>query len=157
MVQHRRGVRTAPCASDMAAEGIAMKDWSQRLDAGTAQVKRAERRFGDIPEGAMMLVPTARQVDAFMHTIPEGTTMSVRALRLALANAHGADATCPVTTGFHLRTVAEAAHEALERGAPLEQVAPFWRVLDAQTPTTKKLSFGADFVTAQRRNEGLEG
>ena len=122
-----------------------------------AQVKRAERRFGDIPEGAMMLVPTARQVDAFMRTIPEGTQMSVKSFRDALAQAHGADKTCPVTTGFHLRTVAEAAHEAVERGAPFEQVTPFWRVLDAQTPTTKKLSFGADFVAAQRRHEGLEG
>jgi hypothetical protein len=52
--------------------------------------------------------------------------------------------------------VAEAAKEDLERGMTLSDVAPFWRVLDAKTPTTKKLSFGAEFVAAQRKREGLK-
>jgi hypothetical protein len=157
MVHHGGGGRQARPATGGAAEETAMKDWSQRLDAGSAQVKRAPRRFGDIPEGAMMLVPTARQVDDFLRTIPVGKQMSVRELRSALAGTHGADGTCPWTTGYHLRTVAEAAHETLERGAPIEQATPFWRVLDGQTPTTGKLSFGVGFVTAQRKREGLEG
>lgn len=155
MVQLDGSVRWALCTTGIAAEDTAMKDWSQRLDAGSAVVKRAPRRFGDIPEGALMLVPTARQLDDFLRTIPAGKQMSVRELRAALAGAHGADGTCPWTTGYHLRTVAEAAHESLERGAPMEQATPFWRVLDARTPTTGKLSFGAGFVAAQRRREGL--
>jgi hypothetical protein len=82
--------------------------------------------------------------------------MDVRALRTALAIEHGAEVTCPVTIGYHLRTVAEAANEDLERGMTLNDIAPFWRVLDANTPTTKKLSFGTAFVAAQRKSEGLE-
>jgi hypothetical protein len=82
--------------------------------------------------------------------------MDVRALRTALAVEHGAQVTCPVTIGYHLRTVAEAANEDLERGMTLSDIAPFWRVLDANTPTTKKLSFGAEFVAAQRKREGLK-
>ncbi|MBZ9747460.1 hypothetical protein LB516_19610 [Mesorhizobium sp. CO1-1-7] len=77
-------------------------------------------------------------------------------LRTALAIEHGAEVTCPVTMGYHLRTVAEAAKEDLERGMTLSDVAPFWRVLDAKTPTTRKLSFGAEFVPAQRKREGLK-
>jgi hypothetical protein len=61
-----------------------------------------------------------------------------------------------VTIGYHLRTVAEAAHEDLERGMALSDIAPFWRVLDAETPTTGRLSFGAKFVAAQRNREGLK-
>jgi len=64
--------------------------------------------------------------------------------------------TCPVTIGYHLRTVAEAAGEDLERGMALSDVAPFWRVLDARTPTTSKLSLGAEFVAVQRKREGLK-
>lgn len=58
--------------------------------------------------------------------------------------------------GYHLRTVAETAHEALERGVPIEEIAPFWRVLDEATPTTERLTFGAEFVRARRLAERLE-
>lgn len=132
-----------------------MKSWSDKLDDGTAVIKPSPRNVGDIVEGQSMLVPTARQVDDFIRSIPQGVDIDVRALRTAMAMEHGAEVSCPVYTGYHLRTVAEAAWEALERGAPVEQVTPFWRVLDTKTPTTGKLTFGRDFVVGQRRAEGL--
>ncbi len=132
-----------------------MKSWSDKLDQGKAVVKPTPRTMSDVVEGQPMLVPTARQVDDFIRTIPKGVEMDVRALRTALALEHGAEVTCPVYTGYHLRTVAEAAHEALERGAPVEDITPFWRVLNDNTPTTGRLSFGKDFVVGRRRSEGL--
>lgn len=133
-----------------------MKSWSDRLDQGKAVVKPTPRTMSDVVEGQPMLVPTARQVDDFIRSIPKGIEMDVRALRTAMALEHGAEVSCPVYTGYHLRTVAEAAHEALERGAPIDEVTPFWRVLNADTPTTGRLSFGRDFVIGQRRAEGLD-
>lgn len=133
-----------------------MKTWTDRLDQGTPVVKPAPRTVGDVAEGQSMLVPTARQVDDFIRSIPKGVDMDVRALRTALAMEHGAEVSCPVYTGYHLRTVAEAAFEALQRGQPIEKITPFWRVLNDQTPTTRKLSFGRDFVVGQRNAEGLE-
>lgn len=132
------------------------RSWTDRLDMGTPMTKRSPRTFGDVVEGQSMLVPTARQVDAFMRTIPAGRSMDVRTFRKAMAASHGAEVTCPVYMGYHLRTVAEAAHEALERGVPIGEIAPFWRVLDEATPTTERLTFGAEFVRARRRAEGLE-
>ncbi|MER9850814.1 hypothetical protein NKJ55_26445 [Mesorhizobium sp. M0106] len=133
-----------------------MKSWNDRLNTlGINGITPSPRTIGDVVEGQPMLVPTARQVHAFIRSIPEGMDMNIRALRTALAIEHGAEMTCPVTIGYHLRTVAEAANEDLERGMALGDVAPFWRVVDASTPTTKKLSFGAAFV-AQRKREGLE-
>jgi hypothetical protein len=135
----------------------AMKDWAQRLDtSGSNGIKPSPRSFSDVMEGQSMLVPTARQVDDFIRSIPPGVQMDVRALRTALAVEHGAQVTCPVTMGYHLRTVAEAAHEALDRGAALADITPFWRVLSGRTPTTGKLSFGAGFVAEQRQREGLQ-
>lgn len=134
-----------------------VKSWNDRLNTpGTNGIKPSPRSFADVVEGQTMLVPTARQVDDFIRAIPVGVEMDVRALRTALAIEHGAQVTCPVTIGYHLRTVAEAANEDLEHGMALSDVAPFWRVLDERTPTTKKLSFGAAFVAAQRRREGLK-
>jgi hypothetical protein len=132
-----------------------MKSWTDKLDYGQPVIKPSPRSFGDVIEGQTMLVPTAMQVDTFIRSIPEGTSVDVRALRTALAIEHGAEVTCPVYTGYHLRTVAEAANEALRHGMPLSDITPFWRVLDAKTPTTARLSFGAEMVAAQRRREGL--
>jgi len=134
-----------------------VKSWNDRLNTpGVHGIKPSPRSFADVVEGQPMLVPTARQVDDFIRSIPEGVEMDVRALRTALAVEHGAEVTCPVTIGYHLRTVAEAAGEDLERGMALSDVAPFWRVLDARTPTTSKLSLGAEFVAVQRKREGLK-
>ncbi len=133
-----------------------VKSWTDRLNAAEeAKIKPSPRSFGDVIEGQPMLVPTARQVDDFMRSIPEGKSLDVRAFRRALAEEHGAEVTCPVYTGYHLRTVAEAAYEALERGVPIQEIAPFWRVLDEATPTTDRLTFGAEFVAVRRRAEGL--
>ncbi|MBL8582997.1 MAG: hypothetical protein JNL61_12340 [Rhizobiaceae bacterium] len=133
-----------------------MKDWTERLNTpGTNGIKPAPRTMGDVVAGQTMLVPTPRQVDDFVRTIPSGSHMDVPALRLALAARHGAEVTCPVTMGYHLRTVAEAAHEQLRRGVPETDITPFWRVLNAGTPTTGRLSFGAAFVAERRKREGL--
>lgn len=149
MVRHKSGGRIS--ARDT------MKDWTQKLKTpGSNGIKPSPRSFSDVLEGQSMLVPTARQVDDFIRLIPRGVQMDVRALRTALAIEHGAQVTCPVTMGYHLRTVAEAAHEALDRGTALADITPFWRVLSGRTPTTGKLSFGADFVAEQRQLEGLQ-
>lgn len=139
-------------------DGMAgVKSWTDRLNQGEPVFKDSPRNFGDVFEGQRMLVPTARQVDDFIRSIPNGVQMDVRALRTALAIENGAEVTCPVYMGYHLRTVAEAAFEALEQGAKVKDITPFWRVLNEQSPTTRKLSFGADFVVGQRRSEGLKG
>jgi len=134
-----------------------VKRWSDRLGQGAPVLKDAPRTIGDVVEGQRMLVPTARQVDDFIRSIPNGVEMDVRALRTALAIENGAEVSCPVYMGYHLRTVAEAAFEALEQGADVKDITPFWRVLDEQSPTTRKLSFGGDFVVGQRQREGLRG
>ncbi len=132
------------------------RDWTDRLNAHAEPVlKPTPRTMSDVVEGQLMLVPTALQVDEHMRAIPPGASMDVRTFRQSLASRHGAEVTCPVYTGYHLRTVAEAASEALQRGAALADITPFWRVLDQSTPTTGRLAIGAAFVAERRRAEGL--
>jgi hypothetical protein len=135
-----------------------MKSWTDRLNApAKVKIKPAPVTIAGMRKGEVMLVPTPKLVDDFIRAIPEGSHVDVVTMRKTLAKAHKAEVTCPIYTGYHLRTVAEAAHEALERGVSLEDITPFWRVLDAKTPTTKRLTFGAGFVAEQRQREGLTG
>jgi hypothetical protein len=133
-----------------------MKSWDEKLnDPRPHQVKPVPVDIAGMKKGEIMLIPTAKIVDSFIRTIGKGRSMDVPTLRAKLARRYKAQVTCPITTGFHLRTVAEAAWEAHRKGAPLSRITPFWRVLDKKAPTTAKLSFGAAVVTARRAAEGL--
>ena len=133
-----------------------MKTWTDKLaDPRPHAVKPAPINIAGMKAGQLMLVPTARLVDSFIRGIPHGGSMDVRALRAALPAAHGTEVCCPITTGLHMRTVAEAAWEALANGTPVASITPAWRVLEAASPTLPKLSFDLAFIRDQRALEGL--
>ena len=135
---------------------MAKKIWREKLDAPQAPVvKPAPIAIAGMKAGQIMVVPTPRIIDDFLRSLPGGTAMDVKTMRQELARQFGAEVTCPIYTGYHLRTVAEAAYEAFEQGAPLAGVTPFWRVVDTKTPTARRLACGLDFIRARRREEGL--
>lgn len=74
-------------------------------------------------------------------------------LRHALAQAQAADATCPVSTAIFLRVVAEAARDEMQAGARAAEVAPFWRVIEPESPLAKKLRCGPQWTAQQRAAE----
>jgi hypothetical protein len=125
----------------------ARRSWTDKLnDATPHEVKRMPRDFGGLKKGELVLVPSVRIVDDFIRSIPAGEHLSIAELRRALALRHGAEVTCPVYTGYHLRTVAEAACEAYRAGAKLQ----------ARAPTVGKLSAAnAAFLARRRAHEGL--
>ncbi len=132
-------------------------DWTAKLNQDPEPVvKRMPVTRAGVAKGGLMLLPSARMVDDFIRAIPKGRSVSLLDLRATMAQRHKAAGTCPVYLGYRLRTVAEAAFEALERGVALKNITPIWRVLDEKALTLKKLS--ADrvaLVLAQRRKEKL--
>lgn len=130
------------------------KSWTEKLDAPAEPVvKPAPISIAGMRAGQIMLVPTARMIADFMSAIPAGETVDTKAMRRELAERHHAEVTCPIYTGYHLRTVAEAALEAHAAGAPVEAITPFWRVLDENSLTTGRLPGGVAFVAARRAAE----
>ena len=128
--------------------------WTERLNApDTLLVKPAPVSIAGMRAGQIMLVPTAKMIADFMLAIPSGSSVSILSMRRQLADRHGAEVTCPIYTGYHLRTVAEAALEAHVAGLPVEAITPFWRVLDENSPTTGRLPDGVRFVAARRAVE----
>ncbi|MDQ8729962.1 hypothetical protein [Bradyrhizobium sp. LHD-71] len=132
------------------------KTWTEKFNSpSTHQIKSVPVDIAGMKKGEVMLIPTPKIIDAFIAGIPRGICLDVKTLRARLAKKYKAEVTCPITTGFHLRAVAEVAIEKLKRGAKPCEVTPFWRVLDENAPTTAKLSCGAAFVQKQRKAEGI--
>jgi hypothetical protein len=132
------------------------KTWTQKLHPKTeAKVVQLDREYAGVPAGGDLFVPTPRIVEAYIRKIPKGVSVTPQTLRKDLASEYKAAGTCPLTTGIFLRIIAEAAYEQYQAGKPLKDLAPFWRVIDLQSPTAKKLTFGTDFLKTQREKEKL--
>ncbi len=132
------------------------KSWAEKVrSAKPHQVKPAPIDIAGMRKGQIMLVPSPQIVDAFIRGIPKGRHVDARTLRHELACAHGAEVTCPITTGILLRMLAEAACEAHDEGVETVEITPIWRVLAKDAPMLKKLSFGPGFILTQQRAEGL--
>ncbi|MBK8160122.1 MAG: hypothetical protein IPK59_15590 [Rhodospirillaceae bacterium] len=134
-----------------------MKSWTDKLQSTTPhEIKRMPVTRAGVAKGGAMLLPSVRMIDEFIRDIPRRQQMSVVEMRAELAKRHKADGACPVYTGYHLRTCAEAAFEAYAQGMPLTKVTPVWRVLDEKALTLKKLSAAnRELILAQRKREGL--
>src|SRR5215510_13110182 len=132
------------------------KTWLEKFNAPQKhEVKPAPMDIAGMKKGEIMLIPTPKIIDAFIAKIPRGTSMDVKTFRDRLARKYKAEVTCPITTGFHLRAVAEVALEKLNGGAKVSEITPFWRVLDETAPTTARLSCGVGFVKKQRKAEEI--
>jgi hypothetical protein len=119
------------------------------------KVEVTTRKFADVPEGCKLLIATPTIVEDYMRKIPEGRHVTIPQMRADLAKEYGADMTCPVTSGIFVRIVAENAYEQMKQGAPLEKIAPFWRMIDLESSQARKLTFGTNFLLKQRAAEGL--
>src|SRR5690349_24529944 len=95
---------------------MARKTWRERFDDPRPhEVKPCPIDIAGMKKGEVMLLPSPRLIDAFIRTIPSGVSMNTPTLRARLAKKYRAQVTCPITTGFHLRTVAEVAYAAHQR------------------------------------------
>ena len=133
------------------------KSWSdKRADPAPHQVKVMDVTRAGVEKGGRMLLPSVRLIDDFIRAIPKGKAVGNAEMRATLARRHKANGCCPVYTGYHLRTCAEAAIEDHERGVPLTKITPVWRVLNETAPTLNKLTQkGRALIDAQRKKEGL--
>jgi hypothetical protein len=48
-----------------------------------------------------------------------------------------------------LRIVAEANYEKVQQGLTMDEITPFWRVIEPNSSLAKKLSFGQAFLVQQ--------
>lgn len=127
------------------------KSWAQKFQgARPAHVVVLDKPFAGVAAGQRLFIPSPALLAERIAALPRGTTTDPVALRSELARAHGADATCPVTTAIHLRIVAERALEQIAGG---EEATPFWRAIPPESHVAKKLSCGPEFLRQKREAE----
>jgi len=130
------------------------KTWHQKLYNGAEpKVEVTDRAFAGIPAGKTMLIPTPVLVQEYVERIPKGQSKTLEQMRNDLAAEFKADVTCPLTTGIFIRIVAEAALDEHRNGKGLDEIVPFWRVLDEKSKAAKKLTCGPEFLTQMRQSE----
>jgi hypothetical protein len=130
------------------------KSWLDKLNENKEpKIKKIDIDFADIPAGSNMFIATPKLIDQYINEIGVGKRIDLKTLRKDLAIEHNADYTCPVTTGIFLRIVAEANYEKLQQGKHLEEITPFWRVIEPNSALAKKLTFGQDFLLEQIEKE----
>ena len=115
-----------------------------------------DKDFAGVKAGKTLYVANPNVVDQYIRAIPAGQSRSIVQMREDLAKRRDADATCPVSTAIFLRISAQAAIDELEGGRPVEDIAPFWRVLRASDKITAKLSIDRQWIDTQRVLEGLD-
>lgn len=100
----------------------------------------------------LMVVPSPRDVDAAMRRVPAGQLSTVRALAADLAEAHGAQVGCVVTTGIFATLVARAADEDERSGETTPT--PYWRTLKADGSLNPKYPGGVERQMQRLEAEG---
>jgi ABC-type uncharacterized transport system ATPase subunit len=130
------------------------KSWLDKLNENKEpKIKKIDIDFADIPAGSNMFIATPKLIDQYINEIGVGKRIDLKTLRKDLAIEHNADYTCPVTTGIFLRIVAEANYEKLQQGKHLQEITPFWRVIEPNSALAKKLTFGQYFLLEQIEKE----
>jgi hypothetical protein len=111
---------------------------------------RMQGRFGT----GTMLIPSARDVQAFIESVPTGTVTTISRIRQCLAEQYLADVTCPLVTGLFLRILAEAAEEDVRDGRTA--VTPYWRVVKDDGSMHPRFPGGVEQQARRLHDEGVD-
>lgn len=106
-----------------------------------------ESKTALFPPGRM-LIASPIEIGAVVDQVPEGSVLTLTALREMLATKFKADYTCPLTTGIFLRIVAEAAEEE-------HSGCPYWRIVRADGRLIDKLPGGEEAQAKRLSQDGV--
>ena len=131
----------------------AKKTWGEKMKAKPPHHVILAKDFAGIPKGSKLHISSPEEIAAELKTIPLGSIMSIQAFRRRLAEKNKCDATCPVSTSIFLRIVAEYTWEEFNSSSSIQDLAPFWRVVESSSPMAKKLNFDSAWIDLQRELE----
>jgi alkylated DNA nucleotide flippase Atl1 len=127
-------------------------------------VKTLSESKGTLYPPGRMLISSPAEIQALVAGIPAGQVATLSSLRSTLSERHGADYTCPMTTGIFLRIVAEATLEAqalndspdADATGPVSlSTTPWWRVVRDDGSLLDKLPGGVEGHRQRLVAEGI--
>ncbi len=132
------------------------KTWLEKFHNGRKPViETCTKDFSGIPAGEKFLISTPEEIDQYIKSIPRSKSIGFQTMKKDLALKHGVEYCCPLTTGIFTRIISELAFQNYSKNKNINDITPFWRLIDSKTPLAKKLSFGLDFIKEMRMAEGL--
>ncbi|HLK68105.1 MAG TPA: MGMT family protein [Bryobacteraceae bacterium] len=129
------------------------KSWREKMDNPNLPklvpvMPQMQKRYGN----GMMVLPSPKEVDAFMRTVPEGSVTTISQIRGYFAEKYMVETACPLVTGIFVRIAAEAAEEDAREGS--SEITPYWRVVRADGSLNPKFPGGAERQARRLREEG---
>jgi hypothetical protein len=135
----------------MKASALPQDPWNIKLNVKKLPKRvKLDKDFAGIKAGSMLFVGTPQIIDAYVRKVPVGETRTIERMRRELARKNDCDATCPVSTAIFLRISAEAAIEQMNAGKTVNDVSPFWRVIEPQSIIAGKLPIDSKWIAHQR-------
>ena len=130
------------------------KTWREKLETanGLPKVEPLTGRMAERWGGGTMAIPAPLEVDAIMREVPEGRLITINEIRERVAEQHGADLGCPITSGIFAWIAAHAAEEAALEGET--EITPYWRTLKSGGELNPKYPGGIEGVKARLEEEG---
>lgn len=131
------------------------KSWREKLHdrKGLPKVGEVTGRMTKRWGAGTMVVPAPIEVDEIMRRVRKGRVTTINQIRAALAQKHGVNFACPITTGIFAWIAAHAAEEAVAEGK--KRITPWWRVLKADGKLNPKYPGGVAEQSARLKAEGI--
>jgi len=130
------------------------KSWREKLadSKGLPKVGRITGKMTERWGTGTMVIPAPKEVDAVMQEVPRGKLITINEIRARLANDHGVDVACPITTGIFAWIAAHAAEEAAAEGK--KRITPYWRTLKSGGELNGKYPGGIANLKRRLKAEG---
>ncbi|RLF23761.1 MAG: hypothetical protein DRN01_07325 [Thermoplasmata archaeon] len=132
----------------------AKKSWREKLfdSKGLPKIVEIPERMTKKWGNGSMVVPAPREVDEIMKQVPEGKLVTINEVRKRIAEKHGVNTCCPLTTGIFVWVAAHAAEE--DRAEGKKDFTPYWRTLKNGGVINEKYPGGVENVKRLLEKEG---
>jgi hypothetical protein len=138
----------------MKASQFPQDPWSAKLNVKKLPKRvKLDKDFAGIKAGSMLFVGTPQIIDEYVRKVSHSETRTIERMRRELARKNQCDATCPVSTAIFLHISAQAPIERIDKGLPLHEVTPFWRVIEARSTIGNKLGIDSQRLAMLREAE----
>ncbi len=128
--------------------------WNEKLDQSEGLPKvvpigpTMRKQWGD----GTVVVPTPREVDSIMKSVPAGKLITLQEIRAIVAERHGATIGCPLTVGIFAWIAAHAAED--DAKARRQDATPYWRTLKSGGFLNEKYPGGVEAQKVKLESEG---
>jgi hypothetical protein len=132
------------------------KSWREKL-AESKDLPRVQEVTATMSQRwgtGRFVIPAPMEVNEIMKKVPKGKLTTINQIRAVLAEKHGVNFACPITSGIFAWVAAHAAEEDAAEGK--KDITPYWRTLKSGGELNPKYPGGVEAQASHLREEGHE-